>query len=141
MTPNKKLEHEMRLRGLGRMDIAERIGTDVVTVEEWLRGEIPKPYYCEDLCKLFGKSAEELGLTKDDNGASHVGNVIPASQPNPPSLSVHTRLGLQRGRGGRQIRVGWLVMSITACIVLLLFALGIFFILIIPMLQAKPAIC
>jgi WD40 repeat protein len=138
MTPNKKLEQETELLGWRREDIAEWIGTDVKTLGEWLHGESPNPHYREELCKLFGKDAEELGLTKDENGASYAGNTIPISQRTPPHLLVHTISGLQ-GKKRRQLRVGWLFMSITVCIIVLLFAVGISG-LIIPKTQAKLAV-
>src|SRR2546422_589667 len=134
---NKKLEREMKLLGWGRKDIAGRIGTDAESVGEWLRGESPNTHYREELCKLFGKDAEELGLTKDDNGASHTGNTMPVDQPTPPPLSVHPTPGHQQGMRRRRIHVGWLVMSITICIVVLLFAIGIGSLLVIPRIQAK----
>src|SRR6266849_6806538 len=137
MTPNKKLEQETEHLGWGKEDIAERIGIDAETVGEWFRGESPDPYYSEKLCKLFGKDVEELGLTKDENGASHASNKMPIDRLKLLPLPVHTTHGLQDKK--RKLRVGRLLMSITISIVVLLFAVGAGD-LIIPKMQTKAAI-
>ena len=54
-------------RGWSQQDVGERIGTTQNTVSRWERGIItPTPYFREKLSALFGKSAEELGITKKD---------------------------------------------------------------------------
>src|SRR5579871_5331943 len=43
--------------------VATMIGTNDVTVSRWESGAtFPSLYYRQQLCELFGKSAEELGL-------------------------------------------------------------------------------
>ena len=61
-------EHLRRLR-IGRnwrqQDVADQLGTTVTTIQRWERGhQQPSVYYRVKLCKLFGLSAQELGLVE-----------------------------------------------------------------------------
>lgn len=61
--PNQRLRHERELRGWTQTKLAEKIGTTCATVNRWERGnKAPSPYFREQLCDLFGKNTEELGL-------------------------------------------------------------------------------
>src|SRR5712692_4244062 len=79
-----------------------------------------------------------LNKLPDDDSTSHADNTILAGQSTQPLMSVHPTPGFRHGRR-RQIHVAWLVMSIIACIVVSLFAIGIVS-LVIPRTQAKLAI-
>jgi predicted ATPase/DNA-binding XRE family transcriptional regulator len=47
-------------------EVADRLGTTVVTVNRWERGiQQPSAYFRLKLCTLFGKSAEELGFFQE----------------------------------------------------------------------------
>lgn len=66
----KAVRHNLRLRAareqanMSHQDLADAIGLpDPHTVGRWERGEhLPRARYRRELCKLFGKNAEELGL-------------------------------------------------------------------------------
>ncbi|HEU5374964.1 MAG TPA: helix-turn-helix domain-containing protein [Ktedonobacteraceae bacterium] len=61
--PNERLKQERLSRGWTQTDVAGFIGTDGYTVNRWERGKArPRPYFCQKLCELFGKSALDLGL-------------------------------------------------------------------------------
>jgi tetratricopeptide (TPR) repeat protein/transcriptional regulator with XRE-family HTH domain len=60
---NNRLRQERNRLNWRQLDLAEQIGTTVVTVKRWERGiQQPSAYFRMKLCTLFGKSAEELGL-------------------------------------------------------------------------------
>src|SRR5690242_18644764 len=60
---NNRLRHERNRLNWRQLDLAEQLGTTVVTVKRWERGiQQPSAYFRMKLCALFGKSAEELGL-------------------------------------------------------------------------------
>jgi len=63
--PNKKLQHERITHGWSQEDVAAKLGVDVRTVRRWESGQPVRPYNIAGLTKLFGKSAEELGLLED----------------------------------------------------------------------------
>src|SRR5437588_5172349 len=61
------LKAERIRRGWTQAKVAEAVGVDAKTVGRWERGKaIPYPYYREQLCALFGKNAEQLGLLDGD---------------------------------------------------------------------------
>ena len=63
LSPNQILRHERELRGWSQAKLADKIETTCATVNRWERGnKTPSPYFREQLCDLFGKNAEELGL-------------------------------------------------------------------------------
>jgi transcriptional regulator with XRE-family HTH domain len=60
---NQSLKHEREQRGWSQSRVAEQVGTDPGTVSRWERGfSSPSPYFREQLCQLYGKTAQELGL-------------------------------------------------------------------------------
>lgn len=69
-----QLIRERKRRGWSQEAIAKRLGIDPKTVGRWERKEsLPTLKLQEELCRLFGKSAEELGLLPpDSNVVSHV---------------------------------------------------------------------
>ncbi len=78
LVPNLRLRHERELRGWSQKDVADRLNTNTFTVSRWERGEaVPSPHFRQQLCELFGKNAEELGLIRED------------TRPDSPPLSPH----------------------------------------------------
>ena len=64
---NNRLRQERIGRNWRQRDLAEQLGTTVVTVKRWERGyQQPSTYFQIKLCALFGKSAEELGLGEEN---------------------------------------------------------------------------
>lgn len=64
------LQKEREKRGWTRDYVAERVGVSAQTVGSWERGERePFPINRQELCKLFGKNAVELGLDKEESSA------------------------------------------------------------------------
>ncbi len=61
------LKAERERHGWSLVKFAELLGTTTRTVSRWEQGlVIPYPYYREQLCMLYEKTAEELGLLPDD---------------------------------------------------------------------------
>lgn len=61
---NTPLRKERLLREWSQQDLANHLGTTVVTVNRWERGiQQPGPMFRLKLCRLYGKSEEELGLS------------------------------------------------------------------------------
>jgi len=83
---HEQLRYERELRGWSQADVAEKTGCDTKTVGRWESGEgLPRPYHRRVLCELFGKNAEELGLT----GLTPKSKAVPASR----SLDVEAEAG------------------------------------------------
>ena len=62
-----QLRQERVRRNWRQQDLADHLGTSVVTVQRWERGShCPSAYFRIKLCALFGKSAEELGFVLDE---------------------------------------------------------------------------
>src|SRR5712692_11122284 len=63
-TPNHLLRQARQERGWTQKDVADQIGAPLdLNVTRWERGTArPSAYYVQKLCKLFGKSASDLGL-------------------------------------------------------------------------------
>ncbi len=60
------LKVEREKRGWSLAKLAEMLGTTTRTVSRWEQGlAVPYPYYREQLCNLYEKTAEELGLLSD----------------------------------------------------------------------------
>ncbi|HLW00661.1 MAG TPA: helix-turn-helix transcriptional regulator [Ktedonobacterales bacterium] len=72
MPRNDHLTQERLNRGWSQADVAAKIGSDPKTVGRWERGlTSPSPYLCQQLCQLYGKTPQELGLRAGDQpGAS-----------------------------------------------------------------------
>ena len=61
--PNSLLRHEREIRCWTQSYVAERVDTNPFTISRWEKGmTFPSPKHRLKLCKLFGKSAAELGL-------------------------------------------------------------------------------
>jgi predicted ATPase/DNA-binding XRE family transcriptional regulator len=64
--PNDRLRQERIRCNWRQRELAERVGTTVVTVNRWERGiQQPSAYFRLKLCALFGKSEEELGFLRE----------------------------------------------------------------------------
>src|SRR5581483_11082700 len=67
---NDRLRQARIGRNWRQHDLAEELGTTVVTVKRWERGyQQPSPYFRVKLCALFGTSAEQLGLVEEDSSS------------------------------------------------------------------------
>jgi predicted ATPase/DNA-binding XRE family transcriptional regulator len=68
--PNLLLREERERRHWTHKDVADRINLpNARTVGRWERGySFPSPHYRRELCRIFEKSAEELGLVKRKSG-------------------------------------------------------------------------
>lgn len=64
---NQWLINERRQHAWLQQDVADRVGTTRVTISRWEhRITLPSPYFRQQLCAVFEKSAAELGLLIDD---------------------------------------------------------------------------
>ena len=60
---HEQLLNERKRRGWSQDDLAEKVESDTKTIGRWESGiSLPRPYFRQKLCELFGKDAEELGL-------------------------------------------------------------------------------
>ncbi|HEU5375091.1 MAG TPA: FxSxx-COOH system tetratricopeptide repeat protein [Ktedonobacteraceae bacterium] len=76
---NNRLRQERIRHNWRQKDVAEQLGTTVLTVKRWERGhQQPSPYFRDKLCVLFGKGPEELGLIVDE---PHLPSVHPEAAP------------------------------------------------------------
>ncbi len=92
---NEILKREREQRGWSQARLAEVIGTDAATVSRWERGyAIPSPYFREHLCRLFGKSAQDLGLLPEKQAESE--------QKPSPSLSPLQEASCEERSGPQQ---------------------------------------
>jgi predicted ATPase/transcriptional regulator with XRE-family HTH domain len=86
---NLRLRAAREHLNMSYQDLADAIGLpDPHTAGRWERGEnMPRAHYRRELCKLFGKSAEELGLIPQaqDSAAQAQGPVRSTSDAFPPS--------------------------------------------------------
>ena len=74
------LKVERKRQGWSQAEVAEALGVSTRTVSRWEQGIVlPHPYYLEQLCNLFGKTAEELNLLPDTSGDNAPEVLIPAS--------------------------------------------------------------
>ena len=65
--PNDQLRQERIQRNWRQQEVADQLGTTVVTVNRWERGrQKPTAYFRAKLCALFGKSVQELGFLPED---------------------------------------------------------------------------
>jgi transcriptional regulator with XRE-family HTH domain len=63
---SQKLRRERKRRGWTQEEVAREIGCDSKTVGRWERGQtFPDLYHWQKLMKLYGKTAEELGLMEE----------------------------------------------------------------------------
>src|SRR4051794_7422834 len=69
---NERLRHERIRRNWRQNDLAEQLGSTVLTIQRWERGSHePSAYFRVKLCMLFDLSAEAFGFVPND--------VLPAS--------------------------------------------------------------
>ncbi len=81
--PKQKLHMERLQHHWSQQELAEKVGTSVVTINRWERGVTdPSPYFRLKLCALFGKSATELGLLPGETAFS------PLPSPQHPSVDA-----------------------------------------------------
>jgi transcriptional regulator with XRE-family HTH domain len=112
--PNLRLKHEREIRGWSQARVAQEIDTSVKNIGRWERGDSsPYPYFREKLCKLFDKSAEELGFFGDEEAMpdSAVGKLAAAPLYD-PSIPFLPNEG--RGLVGRQNLLDTLVEKLCA---------------------------
>ncbi|HET8843479.1 MAG TPA: NB-ARC domain-containing protein, partial [Ktedonobacteraceae bacterium] len=70
MQRNDRLRQARIERSWRQHELAEHLGTTTVTVKRWERGsQQPSLYFRVKLCTLFGKSAQELGLSEHEPSA------------------------------------------------------------------------
>lgn len=63
LVANRLLKAERERRGWSQQEVADKIGSTPLSVSRWESGiTTPKPYFRYQLCDLFGKSIQELGL-------------------------------------------------------------------------------
>lgn len=64
--PNRLLQEERLRRNWSQKDLADLLNVpDARNIGRWERGEtLPHPHYRRELCRVFGKSVEELGLLR-----------------------------------------------------------------------------
>lgn len=68
VSPRLRLSAERMRRRWTQLEVADRLGTTPGNVSRWERGMTsPGPYFRRRLCELFGKSAQELGLSWDES--------------------------------------------------------------------------
>jgi WD40 repeat protein/transcriptional regulator with XRE-family HTH domain len=61
-----QLRYEREQRGWTQAELAEKVGCDQKTVGNWESGkQFPRPYHRQEICKSFGKTLAEMGLTSD----------------------------------------------------------------------------
>ena len=66
MPINQQLRNERLQRHWSQQELADQLGTTVISIKRWERNiTTPSPYFRLKLTTLFGKSAEELGLFKE----------------------------------------------------------------------------
>ncbi len=65
--PNRLLREQRLEQHWSQRELADKLGTTEVTVKRWERGsQQPSAYYRLHLCRVFGKSAAELGLLTEE---------------------------------------------------------------------------
>lgn len=65
--PNQRLVDERHQRHWSQQEVADRVGTTPVNVSRWERGvTVPDSYFRYQICSLFEKTAEELGLQRNE---------------------------------------------------------------------------
>jgi tetratricopeptide (TPR) repeat protein/transcriptional regulator with XRE-family HTH domain len=95
-SPNRALRRERERRCWSQVEVADRVGTTAFNVGRWERGiTFPGAYFRQQLCAIFEKSPQELGLLhavdeEEDEESSERGREgLPAeeSESAQPSLS------------------------------------------------------
>ena len=79
---SQRIRQERLTRNWRQRDLADQLGTSVLTIQRWEGGnQQPSAYFRIKLCALFGKSAQELGFILDD---------APTVHPNEREVSTQT---------------------------------------------------
>lgn len=82
---NDRLRQERIRRNWRQQDLADQLGTTVITVKRWERGrQQPGMYFRIKLCELFGKTTQELGLGELNPHTPH------ATEQDAPALALWT---------------------------------------------------
>src|SRR5215469_2070178 len=90
--PNERLRNERQLRGWSQGHLAKHLEVPAYYISRWERGEVwPSPYYQQQLCALFGRTAHELGFIPASSQPAappeeHPSRPTPAPPEGPPSL-------------------------------------------------------
>lgn len=103
--PNHLLRYEREKRGWSQRKLAELLDTGEEVVSRWERGERKtSPFYQEQLCRIFGKDAVELGFL--DSPPLHVPPEVPqaakehvASRRDPKGEDIINQLGALQNIG------------------------------------------
>src|SRR5947209_7485902 len=83
------LKAERIKRGWTQAKVAEAVGVDAKTVGRWERGKgVPYPYFRQQLCTLFGKTAEQLGLLAVDQDTAVEGGASLGIQWTAPESTI-----------------------------------------------------
>jgi len=83
----EQLLRERRRRGWSQEKVAKLLGIDPKTVGRWERNEtFPTLQLHSELCRIFGKSAEELGLVPDESNVPGAPG-LRSSQEQEPEVS------------------------------------------------------
>src|SRR5579883_1320270 len=65
--PRVRLTEARNALKWSQKEVADRLGTTFVNVSRWERGITrPSPYFRQKLCKLFGKTEQELDLVQEN---------------------------------------------------------------------------
>ena len=76
----QRLSAERMRRRWTQLEVADQLGTTPGNVSRWERGiTSPGPYFCRKLCELFGKCAQELGLSWDESDDTADHNTHPSA--------------------------------------------------------------
>lgn len=87
---SERLRQERIRHNWRQQDVADQLGTTVITVKRWERGrQLPSSYFREKLCTLFGATAEELGFVSSLQEAAQEENKISSSSWNVPYRRNH----------------------------------------------------
>nr|BBH87443.1 hypothetical protein KTC_21940 [Thermosporothrix sp. COM3] len=92
------LKEERIARNWRQKDLAEQLGTSILTIKRWEQGhQQPSAFYRAKLCSLFEKSPLELGFLEEPS-VSEKQTTIPATpadqtaEPEKPAPMTHLRL-------------------------------------------------
>src|SRR5438874_13775813 len=84
---HEQLRLERKRRGWSQEKVAQLLDIDPKTVGRWERNEtFPTLQLHSELCRLFGKSAEELGLFTEENNEPRESG-LPSSLEQEPEIS------------------------------------------------------